>query len=152
MRRISSSSNPQFTITTPKTIIIIFPNSVYICSRLLPSYTHVIGQNIPRHHSTIAQYALQQIVESFSNLLCQLAKHHSTHTYQLVFCFCERKNIDYLILRYLNPGGNHSMNFRRIGYLMERLNLCLHRRRLLEAFRFGSSCETRTRGWISGRN
>jgi len=34
-----------------------------------------------------------------------LADTRLTHTYGLVFGFCEFKNIDYLVLRYLNTGA-----------------------------------------------
>jgi hypothetical protein len=45
------------------------------------------------------------VVESFSNLLSELAEHHLTHTYAVVFHFCQLENIDYLVLRYLNTGA-----------------------------------------------
>jgi len=57
---------------------------------------------MPGHHYTSAEYALQKVVESFGNLLFELAEHHLTHTYTVVFRFCELENIDYLVLRYLN--------------------------------------------------
>jgi len=56
-------------------------------------------------HLTQCEYALQQIVVSFGVLLSQLAEAHLTHTYQVVFCFCELKNIDYLVLRHLITGA-----------------------------------------------
>jgi len=37
-------------------------------------------------------------------LLSELAEHHLTHTYAVVFHFCELENIDYLVLKYLNTG------------------------------------------------
>jgi len=60
---------------------------------------------MPGHQYTPAEYALQKIVESFGNLLSELAEHHLTHTYAVVFHFCELENIDYLVLRYLNTGA-----------------------------------------------
>jgi len=59
---------------------------------------------MPGHQYTPAEYALQKIVESFGNLLSELAEHHLTHTYAVVFHFCEIENIDYLVLRNLNTG------------------------------------------------
>jgi hypothetical protein len=60
---------------------------------------------MPGHRYTQAEFALQRVVESFANLLSKLAKHHLTHTYAVVFRFCELENIDYLVLRYLNTGA-----------------------------------------------
>ena len=56
-------------------------------------------------HLTQSEYALQQVVELFGNLLIQLEEAHLTHTYQTVFRFCQLENIDYLVLRYLNTGA-----------------------------------------------
>jgi hypothetical protein len=56
-------------------------------------------------HLTQSEYALQQVVELFGNLLFQLEEAHLTHTYQTVFRFCQLENIDYLVLRYLNTGA-----------------------------------------------
>jgi hypothetical protein len=55
-------------------------------------------------HLTQSEYALQQVVELFGNLLFQLDEAHLTHTYQVVFRFCQLENIEYLVLRYLNTG------------------------------------------------
>jgi hypothetical protein len=44
-------------------------------------------------------------VESFSNLLFKLAEHNLTHTYTVVFRFCQLESIDYLVLRYLNSSA-----------------------------------------------
>jgi len=63
------------------------------------------GLFMPGHHYTLAEYALQQIVESFGNLLFQLVEAHLTHTYRVVFRFWELENINYLVLRYLNTGA-----------------------------------------------
>jgi len=60
---------------------------------------------MPRHRYTQAEYALQKVVESFGNLLFELAEHHLTHTYAVVLRFCQLENIDYLVLRYLNTGA-----------------------------------------------
>jgi hypothetical protein len=60
---------------------------------------------MPGHHYTQAEYALQKVVESFGNLLFELAEHRLTHTYAVVFYFCQLENIDYLVLRYLNTGA-----------------------------------------------
>jgi hypothetical protein len=38
-------------------------------------------------------------------LLFELAEHHLTHAYAVVFRTCQLKNIDYLVLRYLNTGA-----------------------------------------------
>jgi hypothetical protein len=53
---------------------------------------------------THSEYALQQVVVLFSELLFELAEAGLTHTYRNVFCFCELENIKYLELRYLNTG------------------------------------------------
>jgi hypothetical protein len=60
---------------------------------------------VPRHQYTPAEYALQQKVESFGRLLSELEEHHLTHIYAVVLLFCQYKNIDYLVLRYLNTGA-----------------------------------------------
>jgi len=52
-----------------------------------------------------SEYALQKVVKSFGDLPFQLAEVSLTHTYRVVFCFCELENIDYLVLRYLNTGA-----------------------------------------------
>jgi hypothetical protein len=57
------------------------------------------------HHLTQSEYALQQVVELFRNLLTQLDEARLTHTYQVVFRFCQLENIDYLVLRYLKTGA-----------------------------------------------
>ena len=59
---------------------------------------------MPGHHYTPAEYALQQKVESFSNLLSSLEEPRLTHIYQVVVHFCELLNIRCLVLRYLNTG------------------------------------------------
>jgi hypothetical protein len=59
---------------------------------------------MPGHHYTPAECALQRIVESFGNLLFELAEHQVTHTYAVVFRVCQIENIDYLVLRYLITG------------------------------------------------
>jgi hypothetical protein len=56
-------------------------------------------------HLTQSEYALQQVVELFGNLLIELEEAHLTHTYQTVFRFCQLENIDYMVLRYLNTGA-----------------------------------------------
>ena len=56
-------------------------------------------------HLTQSEYALQQVVELFGNLLFQLEEARLTRTYQTVFRFCQLENIDYLVLRYLNTGA-----------------------------------------------
>jgi hypothetical protein len=57
------------------------------------------------HHLTQSEYALQHVVELFENLPIQLEEAHLTHTFRVVFCFCQLENIDYLVLRYLNTGA-----------------------------------------------
>jgi hypothetical protein len=59
---------------------------------------------MPGYQYTPAEYALQRVVEIFRNLLFALAEHHLTHTYAVVFRFCQLENIDYLVLRYPNTG------------------------------------------------
>jgi len=59
---------------------------------------------MPGHRYTHSEYALQQIVELFGNLLFGLHEHNLTHTYRVVFHFAQLENIDYLVLRYLNTG------------------------------------------------
>jgi len=59
---------------------------------------------MPGHYYTSAEYALQKVDESFGNLLFKLAEYYLTHTYAVVFRFCELENIDHLVLRYLNTG------------------------------------------------
>jgi hypothetical protein len=56
-------------------------------------------------HLTQSEYALQTVVELFGNLLIQLEEARLTHTYQVVFRFCQLENIEYLLLRYLNTGA-----------------------------------------------
>jgi len=60
---------------------------------------------MPGHRYTPAEYALQKILESFGNLLSELAEHHLTHTCAVVFHFCELENINYLVLKNLNTGA-----------------------------------------------
>ena len=59
---------------------------------------------MPGHNLTQSEYALQQVVEWFGNLLFSLYEHHLTHTYRVVLRFAQLENIDYLVLRYLNTG------------------------------------------------
>jgi hypothetical protein len=59
---------------------------------------------MPGHQYTQAKLALQKVVESFGNVFFQLAEHQLTHTYAVVFRFCQLENINYLVLRYLNTG------------------------------------------------
>jgi hypothetical protein len=54
---------------------------------------------------TQSEYALQKIVKSSGDLLFQLVEAHLTHTYQVVFRFCQLENINYPMLRYLNTGA-----------------------------------------------
>jgi hypothetical protein len=56
-------------------------------------------------HKTQSEYTLQQVVKLFGNLLTQLDEARLTHTNQKVFRLCQLKNIDYLVLRYLNTGA-----------------------------------------------
>jgi hypothetical protein len=56
------------------------------------------------HQYNQAKYPLRQVVNSFGNLLFELAEQHLTHTYAVVFCFWQLKSIDYPVLRYLNTG------------------------------------------------
>jgi len=52
-----------------------------------------------------SEYALQQGVVLFGELLIQLDEAGLTHTYQDVLRYCELKNINYLVLRYVNTGA-----------------------------------------------
>jgi hypothetical protein len=56
-------------------------------------------------HLTQSEYALQQVVVLFGELLSQLAEASLTHIYEVVFRFCELENNDYLVLMYLNTGA-----------------------------------------------
>jgi hypothetical protein len=60
---------------------------------------------MPGHQYTQAKYALLEVVESFGNLLFELAEHRLNHTYAVVFRFCQVENIDHLVLTYLNTGA-----------------------------------------------
>jgi len=60
---------------------------------------------MPGQRYTQSEYALQQVVESFGNLLHSVDEQHITHMYRVVFRFCELEGIDYLVLRYLNTGA-----------------------------------------------
>jgi hypothetical protein len=60
---------------------------------------------MPGHQYTPAEYAMQKLVESLGILLSELAEHHLTHTYAVLFHFCQNENIDYLVLRYLNTSA-----------------------------------------------
>jgi hypothetical protein len=53
---------------------------------------------------TQSEFALQQVVVLFRDLLSQLEEAGLTHTYSVVFCFCKLRNIDYPVLRYLCIG------------------------------------------------
>jgi hypothetical protein len=63
------------------------------------------GRFMPGHPYTQAEYALQKVVQSLGNLLFELAEHRLSHTYAVVFRFCQLENIDCLVLRYLNTGA-----------------------------------------------
>jgi len=54
------------------------------------------------HRYPHAEYALNQVVETFGNLLFTLHEHNLIHTNRVVFRFAQLENIDYLVLRYLN--------------------------------------------------
>jgi hypothetical protein len=60
---------------------------------------------MPGHQYTPAEFRLQRVVESFGNLLFELAEQHLTHIYALVVEFCQLESVNYLVLRYLNTGG-----------------------------------------------
>jgi len=60
---------------------------------------------MPGHRQTQSEYALQQVVEHFGNLLFSLEEHRLTHTYQVVLHFYELESIDYLVLRYLRTSA-----------------------------------------------
>jgi hypothetical protein len=52
-----------------------------------------------------SEYALQQVVVLFGELLIQLDEAGLTHTYRDVLRYCELENINYLVLRYMNTGA-----------------------------------------------
>jgi hypothetical protein len=54
---------------------------------------------MPGHHYTSAVYALQQIVKSFSNMLCELAAHCATTIDSAVSLFWQLENFEFLVLR-----------------------------------------------------
>jgi len=60
---------------------------------------------MPPHRYTQSEYALQQVVESFGNLLDNLDEQRLTHTYRVVLRFWELQGNDYLVLRYLKTGA-----------------------------------------------
>jgi len=106
MKRTSSNSYPRSTKKHRRQSYNIIDNSIYSQpSRLLLSYTFVITLCMLGHRLTQSEYALQQVVESSGNLLFSLEEHHLTHTYCVVFHFCELENIDYMVLRYLDTGA-----------------------------------------------
>jgi hypothetical protein len=51
-----------------------------------------------------SEYALQHIVVLFGELLVPLDETVLTHTYRDVLIYCELKNINHLVLRYVNTG------------------------------------------------
>jgi hypothetical protein len=57
---------------------------------------------MPRPQYTPGEYALERVVKSFGNLLFELVDHPLTHTYAVVYHFCQLESIHYLALRYLN--------------------------------------------------
>jgi len=81
--------------------------SIKILSKflLLSSLILVTTHHMPGHRLTHSEYALQQVVEQFSNLLFSLNEQCLTRTYQAVFRFCELEGIGYLALIYLNTGA-----------------------------------------------
>jgi hypothetical protein len=52
-----------------------------------------------------SEYALQQTVVLFGELLIQLNEAGFTRTYRDVLRYCELENINYLVLRYANTGA-----------------------------------------------
>jgi len=52
-----------------------------------------------------SEHALQQVVVLFGELLTPLDEAGLTHTYRDVLRYCELQNINYLVLRYVNPGA-----------------------------------------------
>jgi hypothetical protein len=55
-------------------------------------------------HLTQSEYALQQIVIVFGELLIQLDEARLTRIYQDIFRFCKLENISYLVSRFGNTG------------------------------------------------
>jgi hypothetical protein len=56
-------------------------------------------------HLSQSEYALQQVVVLFGELLIQLSEAGLTSTYRDVLRFCELENINYLVLRYVDTGA-----------------------------------------------
>jgi hypothetical protein len=56
-------------------------------------------------HLSQSEYALQQVVVLFGELLIQLDEAGLTHTYHDVLRYCELENINFLVLRYMNTGA-----------------------------------------------
>ena len=52
-----------------------------------------------------SEYALQQVVVRFGEVLIQLDEAGLTHTYRDVLRSCELENIKYLVLQYMNTGA-----------------------------------------------
>jgi hypothetical protein len=52
-----------------------------------------------------SEYAPQQVVVLFGELLIQLDEAGLTHTYRDVLRYCELENINYLVWRYVNTGA-----------------------------------------------
>jgi hypothetical protein len=58
-----------------------------------------------------SEYALQQTVVLFGELLIQLNEAGFTRTYRDVLRYCELENINYLVLRYVNTGAGQFEEF-----------------------------------------
>jgi len=81
----------QFTVSNQNTEydlkILLRILSIIIYKQFLPSYIIEITQCMSGKHLTKSEYALQQVVVLFGDLLFHLEEAHLTHTYQVVFRF-----------------------------------------------------------------
>jgi hypothetical protein len=57
------------------------------------------------HRYTRTQYTLHQKVEPFANHLVQLAEHHLTPIYHVLFHFCDDQDIGYVVESNQNTGA-----------------------------------------------
>jgi len=77
------------------------------------------GLHMRGHRLTQCEFALQQTVKCFGNLLFALEADHLTLTYRVVFRLCELGNIEYLVLGNLNTDVLPFEEFSK-GWLFDR--------------------------------
>ena len=107
---------------------------------------------MPGHRYTQAEYALQQVVELFGNLLFSLTEHNLTHIYQVVFRFVQLESHDFLVLPYLNTGLLPFEEFSEDLWYDEGINIYLQRRRSVVQVQIGSFRWAGTRSWVLGQD